>query len=419
MALDGDAIRPQVEEEAWSLPLEQLNPAQPALFSADAIWPVFERLRREAPVHFTAESDYGPFWSITRYDDIVGVDSDHAAFSSAEGIGLGSNTQGSGPRLPMFIGMDPPKHDAQRKTVAPALSPTALRRLAPLIRERAGKILDDLPIGEEFDWVGLVSRELTAMTLATLFDAPQEDRLKLTYWSDVVTAPTGHGLIDTDEQRLEIFKDFQAYFVDLWDQRVKAGPGDDLISMLAHGEATRNMTPEEYFGNVILLTVGGNDTTRNTISGSVLALNLYPDQLRKLRETPSLAPAMVSESIRWQTPIAHQLRTATRDVELHGKTIRKQEKVAIWYASGNRDETVIDDPHAFNIERPRPRSHLSFGFGIHRCVGNRLAELQLMIIWEEILKRFPEIVVAGPPKRLHSVILRSIERLPVVIPRRY
>jgi cytochrome P450 len=418
MALDGDAIRTQVEEEAWSRPLDQVNPAQPALFAADAMWPVFERLRKDAPVHFTAESDYGPFWSITRYDDIVGVDSDYEAFSSAEGIGLGSNTQGSGPRLPMFIGMDPPKHDEQRKTVAPALSPAALRRLAPKIRERAGQILDDLPIGEEFDWVGLVSRELTAMTLATLFDAPQEDRLKLTYWSDVVTAPPGHGLIDTAEQRLEIFKDFQAYFVDLWDQRMKAGPGEDLISMLAHGEATRNMTPEEYFGNVILLTVGGNDTTRNTISGSVLALNRYPDQLRKLRENPSLLPAMVSESIRWQTPIAHQLRTATRDVELHGKTIREHEKVAIWYASGNRDETVIEDPHAFNIERPRPRSHLSFGFGIHRCVGNRLAELQLMIIWEEILKRFPEIVVAGPPKRLHSVILRSIERLPVVIPRR-
>ena len=311
-----------------------------------------------------------------------------------------------------------PKHDVQRKTVTPAVSPMNLARLEPLIRERAGGILDGLPIGEEFDWVDKVSMELTAMTLATLFGIPQEDRRKLTYWSDVVTAVPGQGLIDTLDQKFEIFVEYHAYFTELWNQRVNADPQPDLISMLAHGEATRNMEPREYFGNIVLLTVGGNDTTRNTISGSVLALNQNPDQYKKLRENPDLIPSMVSETIRWQTPLAHMRRRALQDVELGGKQIKKGDKVVMWYVSGNRDDEVIENPNAYIIDRPRVRNHLSFGFGIHRCVGNRLAELQLKIIWEEILKRFPSVNVVGEPKRSYSTFVRGYERLPVIIPSR-
>ncbi len=414
---DGDALRAAVNGQVWSMPLDQLNPAQPALFEADAMWPVFERLRKEDPVHHTAESEFGPYWSITRYADVMAVDIDHEAFSSADGVALPDGTAG-GELLPSFIAMDPPTHDQQRKAVSPAVSPMSLQRLEPLIRERAGQILDDLPIGEEFDWVDRVSRELTAMTLATLFDVPQADRRKLTYWSDVVFATPGHGLVDSIEHKWQILREFEAYFVDLWNQRVNAPPGGDLISMLAHNLATRDMTPAQYFGNVILLTTGGNDTTRNTITGSLLAFNQYPDELRKLREDPDLLPGAMSEAIRWQTPVSLMRRRATRDVEVGGKAIRKGDKVAMWYISANRDEEMFEDPHRLIIDRPRPRSHISFGYGIHRCVGNRLAELQLSIVWQEILKRFPEIIVTGEPKRTHSIQIRGYEQLMAVIPRR-
>jgi len=411
----------QAREETYALPLEKLDPAQPALFQADTMWPIFERLRAEDPVHYTAEHEFGPYWSITKYNDIMAVDTNHQQFSSdfmRGGITIAGGQQNMDP-LPMFIAMDPPKHDAQRKAVSPAVSPGALMNLEPQIRERAGTILDNLPIGEEFDWVDLVSKELTAMTLATLFDAPQEDRRRITYWSDVVTAaPMPGGLVESIEQKMQIFTEYHAYFTGLWNQKVNAPPQGDLISMLAHHPDTRNMEAREYFGNVVLLTVGGNDTTRNTISGSVLALNQNPDQYKKLRENPGLIPSMVSETIRWQTPLAHMRRTAVEDVEFQGKTIKAGDKVVMWYVSGNRDEEVIDNPNAYIIDRARPRTHISFGFGIHRCVGNRLAELQLKVIWEEILKRFPTIEVTGEPKRVYSSFVKGYERLPVVIPTR-
>jgi cytochrome P450 len=403
--------------KAYATPLAELNPAQPELFQNNTMWPYFERLRKEAPVHYTADSEYGPYWSITKYNDIMAVDTNHQVFSSEPGITIADQNGEEGP-LPMFIAMDPPKHDIQRKTVSPAVSPMNLARLEPLIRERAAKILDNLPIGEEFDWVDKVSMELTAMTLATLFDMPQEDRRKLTYWSDVVTAVPGHGLIDTLEEKMQIFIEYHAYFTELWNQRVNAEPGGDLISMLAHGEATRNMSPREYFGNVVLLTVGGNDTTRNTITGSVLALNQNQDQYKKLRENPDLIPSMVSETIRWQTPLAHMRRRATQDIEFGGKKIKEGDKVVMWYVSGNRDDEVIENPNAYIIDRERPRQHISFGFGIHRCVGNRLAELQLRIIWEEIMKRFPDIQVVSEPKRVYSTFVKGYESMKVVIPKR-
>ncbi len=410
-----------MRDAVYAAPLDSLDPAQPALFQSDTVWPIFERLRRESPVHYTEGGEFGPYWSITRYNDIMAVDTNHQVFSSdflKGGITIGGGQARIDP-LPMFIAMDPPKHDVQRKAVSPAVSPGNLQILGPQIRQRAGAILDGLPIGEEFDWVDLVSKELTAMTLATLFDVPQEDRRKLTYWSDVVTAvPMPGGLVETLEQKLEIFVEYQAYFANLWNQKVNVAPTGDLISMLAHHPETRNMEPREFFGNVVLLTVGGNDTTRNTISGSVYELNRNPDQYAKLRANPALIPSMVSETIRYQTPLAHMRRTAVEDIEFGGKTIRAGDKVVMWYASGNRDDSVIERPDDYIIDRERPRQHISFGFGIHRCVGNRLAELQLQIIWEEILARFPEINVVREPKRTYSTFVRGYETLPVIIPRR-
>jgi cytochrome P450 len=408
-------------DAAYALPLAELNPAQGILFQTDTMWPYFERLRQEDPVHYTPASEFGPYWSITKYNDIMAVDTNHQVFSSDftnGGITIGSGAANQEP-LPMFIAMDPPRHDIQRKVVTPVVSPSNLEVLGPIIRERAGQILDSLPVGEPFDWVDKVSIELTTMTLATLFDFPFEERRKLTRWSDVVTAVPGFGIVDTWDQKLAELQEFHACFTELWNQRVNSEESKgDLISMLAHNPATRNMEPREYFGNVVLLTVGGNDTTRNTITGSVLALNENPDQYRKLRENPSLIPSMVSETIRWQTPLAHMRRTAKEDCEFKGKKISKGDKVVMWYVSGNRDEEVIARPNDFIVDRENPRRHISFGFGIHRCVGNRLAELQLQIIWEEIMNRFPVIEVVAEPKRTYSTFVKGYETMQVVIPKR-
>ena len=222
-------------------------------------------------------------------------------------------------------------------------------------------------------------------------------------------------MIESEEQREEVFRECLGYFMNLWNERVNAEPRPDLISMLAHGEATRNMSAREYLGNILLLIIGGNDTTRNSMSGGVLFLNRNPDEFAKLRARPELVDSMVPEIIRYQTPIAHMRRTALADTEIRGQAIRKGDKVAMWYISGNRDEEAIDEPDRFIIDRPRPRQHLSFGFGIHRCVGKSLAEMQLKILWEEILQRFSRIEVVGEPKRVFSSFVHGFTELPVRI----
>jgi cytochrome P450 len=399
-----------------------LNPAQDALFAADTIWPIFDRLRNEAPVHFTQESHYGPFWSVTRHDDIVAVEADVETFTSTQGTALISLESQANARTIAhrhFMDMDPPRHGPQRRTIMPALAPSNLAKLKPLIRERAAGILDALPIGEEFDWVERVSKELTSMMLATLLDFPQEHRRKLTHWSDVLTSSPGHGPVTSWEQKAAEIQEFNRTFVALRESRKNGPPSFDLVSMLAHGEATRDQEIEQYIMNMSLLLIGGNDTTRNTISGSVCALDANPHEYRKLKENPALVPSMVAETIRWQTPIAHMIRTATRETELGGQPIAAGDKIVLWYVSANRDERVIPDPYAYRIDREQPRVYLSFGHGIHRCVGNGLATLQLTIIWEEILKRFPQIVVTGEPRRTHSVRFRGYEKLPVLIPQRW
>jgi cytochrome P450 len=412
-----DTMELDTAEKIAAMPIDEIDVSRPSLFQQDTIGLFFDRLRKEEPVHYCRESHVGPFWSITKFDDIMAVDTNHKVFSSEAklgGIAIQDMHSVEGAlELEMFIAMDPPKHDQQRKAVTPAVAPSNLLLLEPTIRERACQILDDLPIGEEFDWVDKVSIELTTMTLATLFDFPWEERRKLTRWSDVTTAAPETGIVASYEARREELIECAMYFKGLWDQRVNEPPRNDLISMMAHAPATKDMPFLEFLGNLLLLIVGGNDTTRNSISGGVLALNQNPDEYRKLNDDPSLITSMVPEIIRWQTPLTHMRRTALQEWEIGGKQIKKGDKVVMWYLSGNRDETVIDRADRFIIDRKNPRHHLSFGYGIHRCMGNRLAELQLRIIWEEIHKRFAKVEVTGQPERLYSTLVRGITKLPV------
>jgi cytochrome P450 len=418
MADDASQIARDAREQAYATPLEDFHVADVKLFTSDTHWPWFERLRREDPVHYCPASEYGPYWSVTKFHDIVAVDSNNEAFSSASergGIMIADAFEpGAGSS---FIALDPPAHDAQRRVVTPIFSSAGMAALEPLIRERAAAILDELPVGETFDFVDRVSVELTSQMLATLFDYPFEMRRNLPLISDLILDRPEPGTeAASEEARRAAFMPLIMPFIGLWDARKNADPAQDLISLLAHDPVTRkDDNPDRYLGNIILLTVAGSDTTRHSITGALMAFQDYPEAYDRLRADPALLESAVPEIVRWQSPVAHMRRTATRDVELGGKTIKKGDRVIMWYVSGNRDEEAIPDADRFIIDRERPRQHVAFGFGIHRCVGNRLAEMQLKVVWEEILKRFKRIEVVGEPRRLRSNFVKGYEALPVRI----
>jgi cytochrome P450 len=403
--------------DVYSMPLDAIDVSDPKIYQDDVWQPYFERLRQEAPVHYCRESQYGPYWSVCKYNDIMQVEINHRVYSSELG-GIAVEDPPKGLERQSFIRMDPPKHDEQRKVVGPIVAPANLAEMEATIRERTIRVLDGLPQNETFDWVERVSIELTTMMLATLFDYPWEDRRQLTYWSDVaicnVHAPESP--VHSEQEKFDELKKMAERMAELYNERAKQPPKFDLLSMLAHGPTTQNMPLREFMGNLTLLIVGGNDTTRNSMTGGLYALSRHPGEYQKLRDNPALIASLVPEIIRYVTPVIHMRRTATQDAELGGRQIKKGDKVVMWYVSGNRDPDAIDDPDSFIIDRPRPRQHLSFGFGIHRCVGNRLAELQLRILWEELLPRYPVIEVLAPPRRTYSNFIHGMRSMPVRIP---
>jgi len=400
-------------------PLDGIDVSAADLWRDDRFAPLFDRLRAEDPVHFCADSSFGPYWSVTRHADIVHVESLPDIYSSSWEHG-GITVLGEGPSfvegydpMPMFIAMDRPQHTAQRRTVSPAFTPSEIDRLAVNVRQRTSELFDTLPVGQTFDWVDKVSIELTTGMLALLFDFPWQDRRLLTHWSDWMGDIEAARDPELGPKRMNIIMEAGAYFMRLWQERQSADPRPDLISMMIHSDATRNLSMNEYLGNIILLIVGGNDTTRNTMTGLSMVATRWPEEWAKVMANPSLIPNATQELIRWQTPLAHMRRTTTQATELGGKTIPAGSKVVMWYMSGNRDESVFPDAERFIADRPNARRHLAFGYGIHRCVGARLAELQLAIVMEELVKRRLTPVAVGEPDRVYSCFVHGYRKLPV------
>ena len=426
-----DVVTPEMEMAekgrnapgAYDVPIDEVNPLNAHLFLEDRWQEHFARLRAEDPVHFNELETSGRYWSITKYDDVRAVDGDWETYSSASGITLGLSVEKMrGEVLPQqltpFIAMDPPTHTEQRKTVRSVSAPSNLRNIEPMIRERTAALLDSLPEDEAFDWVDTVSIELTTLMLATLFDFPMEDRRKLTRWSDIVFAiPGPGGVVETQQQKIDELFECVAYFEKLWDER-RGQAGFDLVTMLANGEHTKDMSAFEHLGNLLLLIVGGNDTTRNTMTGSVYGLHKFPENFEKLKADPSLIEKFVPEVIRWQTPLAYMRRTATKDTVLNGKEIKKDDQLLMWYISANMDEDVFDNPEILDIDRENADRQLSFGYGIHFCMGSRVAELQLRVLWEEMLKRFDTIEVLAEPERVFSSFVHGYASMPVKVTRR-
>ena len=426
-----DVVTPEMEMAekgrnapgAYDVPIGEVNPLNAHLFLEDRWQEHFARLRVEDPVHFNELETSGRYWSITKYDDVRAVDGDWETYSSASGITLGLSVEKMrGEVLPQqltpFIAMDPPTHTEQRKTVRSVSAPSNLRNIEPMVRERTAALLDSLPEDEAFDWVDTVSIELTTLMLATLFDFPMEDRRKLTRWSDIVFAiPGPGGVVETQQQKIDELFECVAYFEKLWDER-RGQAGFDLVTMLANGEHTKDMSAFEHLGNLLLLIVGGNDTTRNTMTGSVYGLHKFPENFEKLKADPSLIEKFVPEVIRWQTPLAYMRRTATKDTVLNGKEIKKDDQLLMWYVSANMDEDVFENPEVLNIDRENADRQLSFGYGIHFCMGSRVAELQLRVLWEEMLKRFETIEVLAEPERVFSSFVHGYASMPVKVTRR-
>lgn len=402
--------------------IDPIDVSRKELYAEDRWQEPFRQLREHAPIQWVPDSEFGPYWSVSKYKPIQHIEALPKIFSSQwdkGGIAISGDPallEKYNMREPMFIAMDPPQHTGQRRTVAPSFGPSEVAEMKDEVQQRTAEVLDSLPIGEPFDWVEKVSIELTTGMLTKLFDFPWEERHKLTEWSNYggdVELIKDDGNV---ELRLAKMQEMGAAFAALWQQRV-ANPGKDLISVMLQSDAMKDMSPEETIGNLILLIVGGNDTTRNSMSGYAYGLSQYPDERAKLEQNPDLIPNAVQEIIRWQTPLAHMRRTVAEDTDMFGPMMKAGDKVVMWYLSANRDEEIFEDGEAIKVDRHNARRHLSFGYGIHRCVGARVAELQLVALLEEMAKRRLRVNVLEEPVRVPACFVHGYKSMQVELSR--
>jgi linalool 8-monooxygenase len=393
----------------------------PDLYVSGVPHEVFTWLRREDPVHWNPVTNGRGFWSITKYDDIVAISKNPEVFSSAREHGghriydedmVGTAGMGAKETDAPFLSMDPPEHNRYRRMISPGFGPSRLKALEGQIHDRVCNILDRLGARKECEFVTEVAAELPIQVLAELLGIPQADRLKLFDWSNSMIAEDDPELRKGPEETAADVRAMIEYSGRLWEERV-ANPGPDLISMLIHPDADGEvMSKERYLGTFILLVAAGNETTRNSISGGLITLARFPEQRQRLTDNPALYGTAAAEIIRYVSPIMHMRRTAIADSVVRGKTIRRGDKVIMWYVSANRDEQIFTNPFGFDLTRAEA-TQLGFGVGQHFCLGARLAELQLRIFFTEFLRRYPKAEPSGPIRRMRSNFVAGIKEMPV------
>lgn len=402
-----------------SLSLSDVRLTDPDLFVQGVPHDIFRLLRREAPVHWSEGKRFPGFWSITRYDDIIALSRDPMTFISGKGVAMHTNPDDpvqAASLGKMMIVTDPPRHVRLRRLVNKGFTPRMVGALEGAVREVVTQIIDDVAAKGSCDFVTDIAARLPLAVICDQMGVPRADA---PYLFDLTNRTLGaedpeYQTVEGDSRetsfqaRTEMFQ----YFARLLAER-RRERHDDLMSVLAEAEIDgERLTDEEILFFAYLLFVTGNETTRNAICGGMLALIEHPAQRRRLLDDPSLLPSAVEEILRWISPVIHMARTATRDVELHGQTVRQGERLILWYPSANRDEAVFTDPDRFDLGRA-PNDHIAFGIGEHFCLGASLARLELGVMFEELLRRLPDIDLAGPVERLRSTFIGGIKHMPV------
>ena len=385
---------------------------------------LFERLRREAPIYWHEESlEFEPgFWALTKHEDIITVSKDPQTFSSAVGGHL--MTMGDpavvdptavAAIVGNMIGMDPPDHQIYRKMVAPSFTPKAIRSLEDDMRLKIRELLDNVSDKGEFNFVTEISEQLPLWVLCEMMGIEESERPRI---RDLVNNLTDASINADPDKSMQVWFNYMELFKmgrDMIEERRK-NPTDDLMSVVANTKVEGGELPPELLdGFFLLMVIAGNETTRNTITGGLMALTENPEEREKLLKDPTLISNATDEMLRWVTSVIYFRRTATKDTQIRGQDIKKGDKVVMWYGSANRDEDIFENGHLFQVDRQNAKKHLAFGAGEHLCLGNRLGHMQIRILFEEMLERYPNIHSTSEPVRVPSNFLAGISELKVSI----